>query len=174
MSSSIRRRPVIKVACGCMAWASVPVPFDDHFPFLSTMALGRARYWALRCVGMFAQIVAGVPELTHGVVPNVRSARHHVNEAPRQRAALRRESPPTGSPGSGWVSRLALAMHGDVAPHRPLNAPFTLGPPPTRVPAVMAPPIFKACDVRGTYPDQMEEEVAYWAGRGFPRVLSDP
>jgi phosphomannomutase len=33
--------------------------------------------------------------------------------------------------------------------------------------------IFKAYDVRGTYPDQMDEEVAYRIGRAFARVLSD-
>ncbi|HEU0025231.1 MAG TPA: phosphomannomutase/phosphoglucomutase [Thermoleophilaceae bacterium] len=31
--------------------------------------------------------------------------------------------------------------------------------------------IFKAYDVRGTYPDQMDEEVAYRIGRAFARVL---
>jgi phosphomannomutase len=33
--------------------------------------------------------------------------------------------------------------------------------------------IFKAYDVRGIYPDQMDEEVAYRLGRGFARVISD-
>jgi phosphomannomutase len=33
--------------------------------------------------------------------------------------------------------------------------------------------IFKAYDVRGIYPDQMDEELAYRLGRGFARVLSD-
>jgi phosphomannomutase len=33
--------------------------------------------------------------------------------------------------------------------------------------------IFKAYDVRGTYPDQMDEELAYRIGRAFPRVLSE-
>jgi phosphomannomutase len=33
--------------------------------------------------------------------------------------------------------------------------------------------IFKAYDVRGVYPDQMDEELAYRIGRGFARVLSD-
>ncbi|MFL5841774.1 MAG: phosphomannomutase/phosphoglucomutase [Thermoleophilaceae bacterium] len=33
--------------------------------------------------------------------------------------------------------------------------------------------IFKAYDVRGIYPDQMDEDVAYRIGRAFPRVLSD-
>jgi phosphomannomutase len=32
--------------------------------------------------------------------------------------------------------------------------------------------IFKAYDVRGTYPDQMDEQLAYRIGRAFPRVLS--
>jgi phosphomannomutase len=32
--------------------------------------------------------------------------------------------------------------------------------------------IFKAYDVRGTYPEQMDEELAYRIGRAFPRVLS--
>src|SRR5918995_2427763 len=32
--------------------------------------------------------------------------------------------------------------------------------------------IFKAYDLRGIYPDQMDEELAYRIGRGFPRVLS--
>ena len=35
------------------------------------------------------------------------------------------------------------------------------------------PSIFKAYDVRGIYPDQMDEELAYRIGRGFARVLSD-
>jgi phosphomannomutase len=37
----------------------------------------------------------------------------------------------------------------------------------------MDPSIFKAYDVRGTYPDQMDEDLAYRIGRAFPRVLSD-
>jgi hypothetical protein len=32
--------------------------------------------------------------------------------------------------------------------------------------------LFKAYDVHGTYPDQMDEELAYRIGRAFPRVLS--
>jgi phosphomannomutase len=32
--------------------------------------------------------------------------------------------------------------------------------------------IFKAYDVRGIYPDQMDEDLAYRIGRAFPRVLS--
>jgi phosphomannomutase len=32
--------------------------------------------------------------------------------------------------------------------------------------------IFKAYDVRGTYPDQMDEEIAYAIGRGFARYLA--
>jgi len=35
------------------------------------------------------------------------------------------------------------------------------------------PEIFKAYDVRGTYPDQIDEDVAYRVGRGFARVLGD-
>jgi phosphomannomutase len=35
------------------------------------------------------------------------------------------------------------------------------------------PEIFKAYDVRGTYPDQIDDEVAYRVGRGFARVLGD-
>ena len=35
------------------------------------------------------------------------------------------------------------------------------------------PSIFKAYDVRGTYPDQLDEELAYRIGRGFARVLGD-
>ena len=35
------------------------------------------------------------------------------------------------------------------------------------------PEIFKAYDVRGTYPDQIDEEVAYRVGRAFSRVLRD-
>src|SRR5919109_4218785 len=31
--------------------------------------------------------------------------------------------------------------------------------------------IFKAYDVRGKYPDQMDEDLAYRIGRAFPRVL---
>jgi phosphomannomutase len=34
------------------------------------------------------------------------------------------------------------------------------------------PSIFKAYDVRGVYPDQMDEKLAYRIGRAFPRVLS--
>jgi phosphomannomutase len=37
----------------------------------------------------------------------------------------------------------------------------------------MDPSIFKAYDVRGKYPDQMDEELAYRIGRAFPRVLSE-
>jgi phosphomannomutase len=33
--------------------------------------------------------------------------------------------------------------------------------------------IFKAYDVRGIHPDQMDEDVAYRLGRGFARVISD-
>ncbi|HYZ29618.1 MAG TPA: phosphomannomutase/phosphoglucomutase [Thermoleophilaceae bacterium] len=33
--------------------------------------------------------------------------------------------------------------------------------------------IFKAYDVRGIYPDQMDEELAYRIGRGFARVISE-
>jgi phosphomannomutase len=33
--------------------------------------------------------------------------------------------------------------------------------------------IFKAYDVRGTYPEQMNEELAYRIGRAFPQVLSE-
>src|ERR671916_1003387 len=35
------------------------------------------------------------------------------------------------------------------------------------------PSIFKAYDVRGTYPDQMDEALAYRIGRAFPRVLAE-
>jgi phosphomannomutase len=37
----------------------------------------------------------------------------------------------------------------------------------------VSPGIFKAYDVRGTYPDQVDEEVAHLVGRGFGRVLRD-
>jgi phosphomannomutase len=37
----------------------------------------------------------------------------------------------------------------------------------------VSPGIFKAYDVRGTYPDQIDEDVAYRVGRGFARVLRD-
>jgi phosphomannomutase len=36
---------------------------------------------------------------------------------------------------------------------------------------VIDPSIFKAYDVRGTYPDQIDEELAYRIGRAFPPVL---
>jgi phosphomannomutase len=36
---------------------------------------------------------------------------------------------------------------------------------------VTDPSIFKAYDVRGTYPDQMDEQLAYRIGRAFPQVL---
>jgi phosphomannomutase len=36
----------------------------------------------------------------------------------------------------------------------------------------MDPTIFKAYDVRGIYPDQMDEELAYRIGRGFAQALS--
>src|SRR5215204_2682648 len=39
--------------------------------------------------------------------------------------------------------------------------------------AVVDPAIFKAYDVRGIYPDDMDEALAYRIGRGFARVLSD-
>ena len=35
------------------------------------------------------------------------------------------------------------------------------------------PSIFKAYDVRGIYPDQMDEDVAYRIGRAFARVLGE-
>src|SRR3954447_20298666 len=35
------------------------------------------------------------------------------------------------------------------------------------------PSIFKAYDVRGIYPDQMDEKLAYRLGRGFARVISE-
>jgi phosphomannomutase len=35
------------------------------------------------------------------------------------------------------------------------------------------PGIFKAYDVRGLYPDQLDEDTAYRVGRGFARVLAD-
>jgi phosphomannomutase len=38
---------------------------------------------------------------------------------------------------------------------------------------VIDPSIFKAYDVRGIYPEQMDEDLAYRIGRGFARVLSD-
>jgi phosphomannomutase len=38
---------------------------------------------------------------------------------------------------------------------------------------VADPSIFKAYDVRGKYPDQIDEELAYLIGRAFPRVLAD-
>jgi phosphomannomutase len=38
---------------------------------------------------------------------------------------------------------------------------------------VIDPSIFKAYDVRGLYPDQIDEDVAYRIGRGFARVLGD-
>ena len=37
----------------------------------------------------------------------------------------------------------------------------------------MDPSIFKAYDVRGIYPDQLDEALAYRIGRAFARVLSD-
>jgi phosphomannomutase len=37
----------------------------------------------------------------------------------------------------------------------------------------VSPGIFKAYDVRGTYPDQIDEDVAHRIGRGFSRVLRD-
>ena len=37
----------------------------------------------------------------------------------------------------------------------------------------VAPDIFKAYDVRGIYPDQIDDEVAYRVGRAFARVLRD-
>jgi phosphomannomutase len=38
---------------------------------------------------------------------------------------------------------------------------------------VTDPSIFKAYDIRGTYPDQMDEQLAYRIGRAFARVASD-
>jgi phosphomannomutase len=37
----------------------------------------------------------------------------------------------------------------------------------------VSPQIFKAYDVRGTFPDQIDDDVAYRLGRGFARVLRD-
>ena len=39
--------------------------------------------------------------------------------------------------------------------------------------AVTDPSIFKAYDIRGTYPEQIDEQLAYRIGRAFARVLSD-
>jgi phosphomannomutase len=39
--------------------------------------------------------------------------------------------------------------------------------------SAVPPDIFKAYDVRGTYPDQIDDDVAYRVGRGFARVLRD-
>ena len=41
------------------------------------------------------------------------------------------------------------------------------------MPQTIDPSIFKAYDVRGTYGDQIDEDVAYRLGRGFARVLAD-
>ena len=35
------------------------------------------------------------------------------------------------------------------------------------------PSIFKAYDIRGLYPDQLDEQIAYRLGRAFARVLAD-
>ena len=40
-------------------------------------------------------------------------------------------------------------------------------------PAALDPAIFKAYDVRGIHPDQLDEELAYRIGRAFARVLAD-
>ena len=49
--------------------------------------------------------------------------------------------------------------------------------PQARVPVepsrVTDPSIFKAYDIRGTYPEQIDEQLAYRIGRAFARVLSD-
>ncbi len=39
--------------------------------------------------------------------------------------------------------------------------------------SAVPPGIFKAYDVRGTYPDQIDDEVSYRVARGFARVLAD-
>jgi phosphomannomutase len=41
------------------------------------------------------------------------------------------------------------------------------------VPALIDPNIFKAYDVRGLYPDQIDEQVAYRVSRAFARVLAE-
>jgi len=38
---------------------------------------------------------------------------------------------------------------------------------------VLDPKVFKAYDVRGIYPDQLDEALAYRIGRGFARVISE-
>ena len=38
--------------------------------------------------------------------------------------------------------------------------------------ATVDPGIFKAYDVRGIYPDQLDEQLAYKVGRAFARVLA--
>jgi phosphomannomutase len=53
-----------------------------------------------------------------------------------------------------------------------------VAPPPRRLPGGRAltavlPEIFKAYDVRGTYPDQIDDDVAYRVGRGFAQVLRE-
>ena len=44
--------------------------------------------------------------------------------------------------------------------------------PAVSIRAVLEPAVFKAYDVRGIYPDQMDEQVAYRIGRGFAQVIS--
>jgi phosphomannomutase len=82
---------------------------------------------------------------------------------------------PVGEP-PGWIEWLS-----EVQPYRRCCSPTgaelcsSTEPAPRRVrlPGVADPSIFKAYDIRGLYPDQMDEQLAYRIGRAFPRVLAE-
>jgi phosphomannomutase len=66
------------------------------------------------------------------------------------------------SPTYARLSQVVRSAEGTLA--RPLAG---------RVQTAMDPSIFKAYDIRGIYPGQMDEQLAYRIGRGFARVLAD-
>src|SRR3977135_673810 len=61
--------------------------------------------------------------------------------------------------------------HGWPPPRPVLLHTVSVGLPPVGS-ATIDPGIFKAYDVRGTYPDQIDGDVAEQVGRGFVRVLA--
>src|SRR5436309_15966026 len=58
-----------------------------------------------------------------------------------------------------------------MSPQPPTTTPFPyttlFRSPPTSIPAVLDPKVFKAYDVRGIYPDELDEAGAYAIGRAY-------
>src|SRR5436309_9863446 len=68
-----------------------------------------------------------------------------------------------------------------MSPQPPTTTPFPyttlFRSPPTSIPAVLDPKVFKAYDVRGIYPDELDEAGAYAIGRAYvdefePRAIA--